>query len=234
MDGFSSKRILTAISCLVMMGAAGCAEITDNLPSWVPLGGKVTDTLPGVPTPAQRIATLRRLSQEAAWRKPEQKQQIAEELAQAIRAEPDAMIRAEIVHTLGEYPGPTADRVLKAALGDPDPDVRMSACRAWTKREGAEATEALIGLLSGDLNPEVRLAAARALGERKDRAAVPALGNALEDSDPAMQYRAVLSLRQITGEDFGNDVNLWRQYVQGQTPQPAKSISLAERLRHMF
>jgi len=123
---------------------------------------------------------------------------------------------------------------LQAALGDPDPDVRLAACQAWVKRESAEATPGLIGLLNGDLNPEVRLAAAKALGQRKDPAAVPALGNALEDSDPAMQYQAVMSLRQITGKDFGSDVNQWRQYVKGETPKPANSISITERLRHMF
>jgi hypothetical protein len=35
-------------------------------------------------------------------------------------------------------------------------------------------------------------------------------------------------------EDFGNDVNQWRQYVKGETPKPARPVSIADRFRHMF
>ena len=31
---------------------------------------------------------------------------------------------------------------------------------------------------------------------------------------------AVLSLKKVTGKDFGNDVNRWQQYVRGETPPP--------------
>ena len=48
-----------------------------------------------------------------------------------------------------------------------------------------------------------------------------ALGEALADSDPAMQYRAVLSLKQTTGKDLGNSVERWQQYVKGEQPEPA-------------
>jgi hypothetical protein len=60
---------------------------------------------------------------------------------------------------------------------------------------------------------------------------VPALGVALEDPDPAMQYRAVNSLRAISGRDLGNDVQQWRLYVKGQLPEEP---TFAERLRRLF
>ena len=44
-----------------------------------------------------------------------------------------------------------------------------------------------------------------------------------------MQYRAVLSLEQVTGKDLGNDVIAWQQYVKGEPPAPTPS--LAERVR---
>jgi len=233
MHGASTHRLLAALCCLLAASAAGCADF-GGVPTWVPFAGKVSDELPGVATPAQRVAALRKLASEAAQRSPEEKQQIAQELAQAIRSEHDAMLRAEIIATLGRYPGETADAVLKAALNDPEVDVRVAACHAWAKRGGPEAVRVLSGLLGGDVDSEVRLAAAQALGQTRDPAAVAALGKALEDSDPAMQYRAVLSLRKITGEDFGNDVNQWRQYVKGETPKPARPVSIADRFRHMF
>ena len=40
---------------------AGCADL-DILPSWLPFQGPASDTIPGVVTPAERIAELRKLS----------------------------------------------------------------------------------------------------------------------------------------------------------------------------
>jgi hypothetical protein len=57
------------------------------------------------------------------------------------------------------------------------------------------------------------------------------LGEALADTDPAMQYRAVLSLKQITGKDLGDDVHRWQQYVKGELPEEP---SWAERIRRLF
>ena len=48
-----------------------------------------------------------------------------------------------------------------------------------------------------------------------------------------MQYRAVLSLKQATGKDLGNNVERWQQYVKGESPQqPAPSV--ADRARSLF
>jgi len=81
----------------------------------------------------------------------------------------------------------------------------------------------LVGVLNGDIEHDVRMAAARALGQSHEQVAVMALGNALDDKDPAMQYRAVISLRQITGQDLGNDVNKWREYVKSGKLAPVQA-----------
>ena len=72
--------------------------------------------------------------------------------------------------------------------------------------------------LRSDVDADVRLAAAKALGETKNPAATAPLGEALNDSDPAMQYQAVLSLQKATGKDLGNDVARWQRYVKGEPP----------------
>ncbi|MEN6406228.1 MAG: HEAT repeat domain-containing protein [Thermoguttaceae bacterium] len=210
---------------------AGCADL-DILPAWVPFQGPVSDTMPGVVPPVERIAKIRKLSEEAGSAGAEQKQQVSRQLAESIREEKDPLIRMEIIRALGHYPGPEADTVLKAAIADPDVQVRMAACEAFGKRRDAESVKLLSETLRSDVDADVRLTAALALGETKNPEAVPALGEALNDSDPAMQYRAVLSLKQVTGKDLGNDVRPWQQYVKGETPDPAPS--LAERLRHLF
>ena len=51
---------------------------------------------------------------------------------------------------------------------------------------------------------------------------------ALLDRDPAMQFAGVQSLRQASGEDLGNDVQAWRQYVASLTPAGERSVSIAE------
>ena len=130
-----------------------------------------------------------------------------------------------------DIPTETAAAVLFAGMKDPDPEVRVAICEAWGTRasivtkpiRGAQparseedaATRLLATALSGDTDVNVRLAAARSLGKIKnDPRAVGALGIALKDQDPALQYRAVASLKEISHQDFGNNVVKWQQYVR--------------------
>jgi len=218
---------------LVLATVGGCAHF-GTAPSWWPFRGPRDPKTASIVTPADRIAELRSTAERARRATPEEKQRLAEELGQSIRAEDDPLIRAEIVRVLGNCSCPKADALLRASTDDPSRDVRMAACRAWGEHGGANAAAVLSQVLTGDDDPDVRLAAVEALGQCRDPAAVAALGPALEDRDPAMQYRAVLALRDLTGEDFGNDVNRWRQYVQGEVPAETAPPSVAERLRRIF
>lgn len=238
MDGARGRWILTLALWLPTLGLAGCTGFGGSpggLLGSLPFQKEAADDAPpDVPSPAERIASLRELARKAPRSDAQQKQRITLELVESIRAEEDPLIRTEIVRTLGAYPGGASDAVLRSALDDPDVEVRVAACEVWGRRADAEAAPLLGGVLDGDVDTDVRLAAARALGQSKDPAAVAALGQALEDRDPAIQYRAVLSLRKVTGEDFGNDVNRWRQYVASGVAQPAATPSLAQRLRQML
>jgi HEAT repeat protein len=227
-----SRRSLVVLCCLAVATASGCADM-DILPTWVPFQGAISDTVPGVVTPAERIAELRKLSEKTATSSDAEKQRVSQQLVASIRTEKDPLIRVEILRALGHYPGSDADAVLKAALADSDTHVRSVACEAWGRHSDAQAVKLLSDTLRADVNPDVRLAAANALGETKSAEAAAALGEALSDGDPAMQYRAMLSLQKVTGKDFGNDVGRWQQYIKGQEPATT-SPSLAERLRHLF
>lgn len=235
MDRTDGKRLLIPALCVLMLGFGGCAELglAPSGPIW-PWGKAKTDVVPGLPSPADRIAVVRKLRQKAAWAKPAEQERISGELAAAFTEEADPLIRAEIVRAAGGYPTATAASVLRTAVNDSDSDVRVAACEGWGKRGGPEAVEILSSTLGSDVDADVRLAAARALGQTGDPGAVAALGEALEDRDPAMQYVAVQSLRNVTGKDFDGDVSRWRQYVRGETPGPRKPVSIAERLRGMF
>jgi HEAT repeat protein len=230
MIGASSRQILLLLCGVAVLTTGGCADM-DILPTWVPFQGQVSDKLPGVVTPAERIAELRKLSEKAATGSPEERARISQQLVAAIRVEQDPLIRVEIIRALGRYPDPQGEAILKAALADTDTHVRIAACDAWGKHGDAQAVALLSETLRSDVDADVRLAAARALGETKSPEAVAALGEALSDADPAMQYRAVLSLQKVTGKDLGNDVSRWQRYVKGERVEPP---SLSERIRNWF
>jgi HEAT repeat protein len=73
--------------------------------------------------------------------------------------------------------------------------------------------ELLATRFRADTELDVRLEALRRLGTLKDKDAIPVLARALEDGDPAVQYRAVASLKEVSGRDLGNDVNVWREWA---------------------
>ena len=222
MDVVSGPRLLPLLLCALVV-AAGCATVKTDAPG----------AFSGIIPPTQRIADLRELAATAATKNATEKQMISQQLAADIKHESDPLIRAQIVRTLGEYPGLVSDTVLGKAVSDPDNDVRIAACESWGKRGTAAAATVLAGVLNGDVDHDVRLAAARSLGQSHEQIAVIALGGALEDKDPAMQYRAVTSLRQVTGQDLGNDVNKWREYAKTSKLHPTKpEPSLAERIWH--
>ncbi len=177
---------------------------------------------------------LRKMRQKAGWAKPDEQQRISAELAAAYQSEEDPLIRVEIVRAIGRYPTAAAAAVLHAASDDSDANVRQVACEAWGRRGGPEAATELARVLSTDVDKDVRLTAARALGETGDPSAVAALGDVLTERDPAMQYVAVQSLREATGEDLGNDVSRWREYVQREAPSSSQPASLAERAPARF
>ncbi len=225
------RRLLIVLCGLAAVTGSGCADL-DFLPSWVPFQSAASDQLPGVVTPAERIADLRKLADKAANTSAEEKLRVSQQLVASIRTEKDPLIRDEIIRTLGRYPGPGVEAILKAALSDADTQVRVAACEAWGKHGDATAVKLLSEALRSDVDADVRLAAAKALGDTKNSEAVGPLGEALNDADPAMQYRAVLSLKRVTGKDLGNDVNRWQQYVKGEVQETPPSM--VERFRRLF
>lgn len=216
---------------LSMVAAAGCST-TQARPDWLQTltfwDKQEEDPRFKGPTPTQRISKLRELAADLPDLPATEQQSHAAELAQAYRVEADPLVRCEIVRTTAWCGSPTAAETLRLALNDSEKDVRLAACEAWSMHGGPQAVSQLGEALRKDADVDVRLAAARALGKIQGPEATTALGAALEDSDPAMQYRAVQSLREMTGKDFGDDVNAWREYVRGGTPQ---EISVAERLK---
>jgi HEAT repeat protein len=186
------------------------------------------------PTPHQRLEALDSLASQAANAGPDERDRVARKLTGRYRSESDPLFRAAVVRALGDLPSPAAAEGLTLALEDSDPDVRITACEAWRRLGGPEALRVLTRVLNESTDLDVRLAATRELGALGDPAAAQSLGLALDDPNPALQWRAVQSLKAVSGRDFGDNLSAWRQFARGGVPHPPENPSLAERLRSLF
>jgi hypothetical protein len=181
-----------------------------------------------------RLEELETLRAQAQSLSEAEQTQIAVNLARALADDPAPQYRAHAVRTLGELPVPAASEALRAAVADREPRVRVAACAAWGQRGTDEAVQILADVLRQDADLDVRIAAVRGLENYRTPDVLPALGVALDDSDPALQHRAMRSLEVVTGKDFGNSVPAWQQYVRTGQVQDTEVPSLAEQLRELF
>jgi hypothetical protein len=209
-----SKHLLALLLSVGL--ASGCAQMhMPKRPTW--LGGKKEETGPHVITPKDKMEQMRALSENSEKMTPELQQRVAEELAQGIAHEQDPILRAQVLRTLGHCPSEKSGAMLAAGLHDQNRDVRIAACEGLGRHGGPLAGTELARVLADDADMDVRLAAARGLGAAKVPTSMPALGDALDDQDPAMQHRAMASIKQISGKDFGNDIGAWREFAKNGT-----------------
>ena len=182
----------------------------------------------------QKIEELAALQKQAPQLSPDDQQRLSQELADLIRKENNVPLCIAAVRTLSAFPTQASLDGLKFAATHSDPDVRAAACEGWRRKGGAEAVAALAEVLGSDTDLDVRMVAARDLEAFPAPGAIQALGMALDDTDPALQHRAVRSLKVVTGKNFGDSVPAWREYVRDGNPQPAAEQSIAQRLRNLF
>ncbi|MEM7314633.1 MAG: HEAT repeat domain-containing protein, partial [Planctomycetota bacterium] len=167
------------------------------------------------PTPAERVERLQQLDQTAATLSADQQATACTELTANFDSERDPIIRRQIVQTLGAFSNPAAVPVLVRATEDSDYRIRQAACVAWGRRPGPQALSVLSAMFANDSNDNVRLEACRAIGRFNSLDAIQQLANGLNDRNPAIQYASIQSLKQSTGQELGNNVNTWVEYVAG-------------------
>jgi HEAT repeat protein len=88
---------------------------------------------------------------------------------------------------------------LVATLADDDWRVRELVVWALSEMKDARAVTALCNVLLSDTRVEVRRGAAEALGEIQNAAALPALRQALNDSEPGVKAKAAWAISEIEG-----------------------------------
>jgi hypothetical protein len=88
---------------------------------------------------------------------------------------------------------------------------KRSAAKQALIAKGEEAVEPLIRALESGY-ASVRWSAVSILGHIRDRKAVPYLIEALQDGN--VRSAAEEALRQVTGEDFGDDYDAWKRWQE--------------------
>jgi HEAT repeat protein len=184
-------------------------------------------------TPSMRVEALEQFGMRSMGVDTPEQREITDQLARQMQVEPDPLVRQAVVRAIAEFRTPIAQQVLEAGLADEDEAVRIACCKALGKRAETVSIQSLANALRADADIDVRLAAAEALGNIKSPESVQALAVALDDRDPAMQYAGVQSMKSVTGQDYGPDVQAWRAVAAGETPPPVETPSVAERLRRM-
>ena len=223
-----ARHRTAALVSVIAAWSAGCA-------SWVPFVGSghaARDQEIYGSTGDQRIATLVAEAKAARAAGPAGQEEFSRRLVSEMLGEHDPQVRRRILKVAADFDAPAAVAICKGALQDPDPEVRMEACSVWADRGGPEAVSLLAARATTDTELDVRLRALRMLGELGDERAVPVLAKALEDPDPAVQYRAVAALKRVSGRDLGDDVNKWREWAAD--PEGGPAWSVAEGLRRIF
>jgi hypothetical protein len=227
------SRTVARFSCLLLVvGLSGCADGPfGNLAALNPVIRKqwAADEQLGT-TFYQRMQELDAMGGAVRRMDAAQRQQAVQQLTALVRSDPNPLLRSRAVRVLSQIEDDATLTALNLAAGDEDPQVRVAVCQALGEARNRPALQSLARILSTDEHLDVRMAAARELGNYRDPEAYRALATALRDSDPAMQHRAMLSLRNASGRDFGGDLAAWQQFAETGDAQAPPSESWARRL----
>jgi len=148
----------------------------------------------------------------------EQQQKVAKGLQEIIRRDPVLLLRLHAVNLASELRCPAALEALQEASTDSSSDIRIAAVKAWSSMPSDLAVPQLQEIIGSDTNVDVRLSATKALGGFSGQQAVRAISLALNDTDPALQLRAMESLGSASGENLGLSVTAWKDYVARVAP----------------
>ncbi len=133
-----------------------------------------------------------------------------EPLLAALKDE-DGDVRRGAASALGGIRDRRVVELLLAALKDRDKYVRAGAAGGLGKTGDNRAVEPLIVALK-DEDSGTRSTAAEALGKIRDSRAVEPLIAALKDKDSYIRKQAAEALSNITGKDFGQDIEKWQEW----------------------
>lgn len=223
-----TKSPLFVFICLSTLLLTGCAEgvfwRAGHINPWArdqwAQEEKIADTL------FSQKRKLQEITGKAINAPIEDQQRAALELKSATEPRNPLLLRLHAINLLGQLKCPASADALQILSKNGNADIRLATVKAWENMPADQAISALQNILGSDTNIDVRLAATRALSNFTGADAVSAISLALEDSDPALQLRAAESLATVTGEQYGNNVQAWQNYVSGlRTAEQGTSVN---------
>lgn len=182
------------------------------------------------PTFSQRLEQLELLESQLASMPPAEREKWAGMLEKIVTTDTSPEMRARSASVLAMIDSEAAIRGLNAASTDSVEKVRLAVCRAWGKRDDEHARDMLLSLAKTDESDDVRQAALASLGNFDTQDVRAMLVESLDNKNPAIQQQAVVSLRTITGRDYGGDFDAWKRYVGGEDVAEQEPDSLTARL----
>ncbi len=198
-----------------LMGLLGCAQTRQGLTRvWGWNSQEVQFDEDSSTTAAGRVRYLESLVERSSELDDAERARLARSMSTELQDGQPKIVKMAILKALGRIESAAGVGGLQTALQDPDGDVRVEACRSLAKINSADAMGLLAGAVQNDQDPDVKLAAVKGLARYRDPRAVQALGVALDDRDPAVQYVAMQSLEKVTGKDLGPDVRQWKEVAQ--------------------
>ena len=166
--------------------------------------------------PNERFKAYQSLASPRCYDNDEQKARAVKALIKGLEPGKEPLAtRAVICRTLGVLGDPAARDPIIVLVRDPDPLIRVEACRSLGKIGRPEDATVLMRAMTLDTNPDCQVAAIEALGTLKtsDPRTPGYLVQAMENDDPAIRLAAYEALRKITGKDLGVKVDPWRALI---------------------
>lgn len=175
----------------------------------------------------ERVDELELLAETLPTMEPTTQADWLSRLEKLIAKDPSPEMRAQAVRVIASVPSETTQRALNIASTDASEKVRLAACTAWSNLQGEAARDMLLTLANNaNETTSVRQAALKSLAKFDEPEVRAALTEMLADRSPALQYQATRSLTELTGRDYGGDMQAWRDYMEGtDVPEPKKSIA---------
>lgn len=213
-----------ALGCVLFAGcliASGCAEGPLYSTGW--LSPYAIEHWKKEESYGPTVIALReqqvRLREALPTLSPAERESAIADLGRKFHDETNQTLRLEYLKSVGVAQEPSAIPILVQATGDRSQLVRAAACDALRGRNVQEAQERLRSLAESDVSVDVRLAAIRAMEGDASEGTLGTMGRLLDDDDPAIQYRTMVTLEATTGKALGKDRRAWTAYLAGEEPE---------------
>jgi HEAT repeat protein len=176
---------------------------------------------------SQRVEEMRLLRRQIANMPSEEQSRWIAKLKDILQTETSPELRRESVLVLQEVMDrQDAVAAVTPMTHDKNDKVRLTVAQTLGARPNPEAASALIAMATSDSSRVVQLAATESLGKHPSDEVRQFLASKLEDRSPAMQYQASLALKNITGKNYGGDIDAWKRYLAGEDiPEPKASLA---------